>query len=490
MRDVYKKIENCQNKIVANWIKELHTEAVQKRKKSTYVYERLLRSIAKYPAPLFLKKDFLVLDGCGDFIAQKIEKMIKEKLNNKLELLHPCKIARVFLEMEKRKEEESSQNKIVEKSKESLDILKLIYKKGPLYIEEIDRMISLPKNIVLRTTLELLQKEGLLIKTNEKHSLSEEALNFLHKTCLSFEKEYETMEKEKTETVSEYETETWDGDKCELCLVYDTREFKTGSEKLYAQERMKNEGIRFLEQQLPIGDFIWVIKQKEKTGKKDIGVLSFIVERKKGKDLIDSIKDGRFIEQKQRIKSCGFERAIYLVEEMTELGEVFASEIVANTITKTRLKDKFHVVKTSDIEETFDMLSEITKELKKEFLKKEISVLVCKKGVIKRKDFLKEKKERECILIEYTLFSQITGKNVFSSVRELFLRMLIKIPSMTTEKALCLVSKYPTINSLRKAYLEIVPGKRKKMLETLLTERGKLIGKTLSKKIAFVFGHK
>jgi crossover junction endonuclease MUS81 len=43
-------------------------------------------------------------------------------------------------------------------------------------------------------------------------------------------------------------------------------------------------------------------------------VLDFIVERKTSDDLAASIRDGRYDEQKYRLKNCGINNVIYLIE--------------------------------------------------------------------------------------------------------------------------------------------------------------------------------
>ena len=43
-------------------------------------------------------------------------------------------------------------------------------------------------------------------------------------------------------------------------------------------------------------------------------VLDFIVERKTADDLAASIMDGRYEEQKYRLKMCGINNVVYLVE--------------------------------------------------------------------------------------------------------------------------------------------------------------------------------
>ena len=79
---------------------------------------------------------------------------------------------------------------------------------------------------------------------------------------------------------------------------------------------------------MPLGDFLWVLRvyndqqaeQSKKVSKKNKQVsfvdyvLDFIVERKTADDLAASIMDGRYDEQKFRLKSCGINNVIYLVE--------------------------------------------------------------------------------------------------------------------------------------------------------------------------------
>lgn len=103
--------------------------------------------------------------------------------------------------------------------------------------------------------------------------------------------------------------------------------------------------------QLTLGDFLWIARKKsikdldnygndyssdssasstisQKSGSTrsnvtskhslhlipEVIVLDCIIERKTGNDLADSIKDGRYEEQKQRLLTCGIKNVIYLVE--------------------------------------------------------------------------------------------------------------------------------------------------------------------------------
>ena len=62
---------------------------------------------------------------------------------------------------------------------------------------------------------------------------------------------------------------------------------------------------------ISLGDFIWVY-QDNRT--KEQLVLDYVVERKKADDLASSILDGRYKEQKFRLKTSGISNIIYLYE--------------------------------------------------------------------------------------------------------------------------------------------------------------------------------
>ena len=56
---------------------------------------------------------------------------------------------------------------------------------------------------------------------------------------------------------------------------------------------------------LTIGDFVFTYGGS---------VLDFVIERKKADDLASSIIDGRYKDQKYRLKNCGASNVIYLYE--------------------------------------------------------------------------------------------------------------------------------------------------------------------------------
>jgi len=120
--------------------------------------------------------------------------------------------------------------------------------------------------------------------------------------------------------------------KCEVVLFVDNREKRNNQDGNYLFDRLSNNGLRVELKSLPLGDFVWVLRvyktaselevkseqTKSKKQKKDVEytdyLLDFIVERKTADDLAASIMDGRYEEQKYRLKICGLTNVIYLVE--------------------------------------------------------------------------------------------------------------------------------------------------------------------------------
>lgn len=112
---------------------------------------------------------------------------------------------------------------------------------------------------------------------------------------------------------------------------------------------------------LKVGDFAWVARHRI-TGKEL--VLPHIVERKRIDDLSGSIKDGRFHEQKFRLKQCGVPNVIYLVESYgnnQRTGLPLSSLMQA--VTNTRVQDGFMTHSTPSLSGSIKFLAMMTKNI-------------------------------------------------------------------------------------------------------------------------------
>ena len=87
-------------------------------------------------------------------------------------------------------------------------------------------------------------------------------------------------------------------------LVLDTREVRAKQDRAYMQEELTRRGVTPIMRTLEAGDALWIAKgQREDSAERPSEdraevVLDWIVERKRLDDLVGSIKDGRFREQK------------------------------------------------------------------------------------------------------------------------------------------------------------------------------------------------
>lgn len=87
-------------------------------------------------------------------------------------------------------------------------------------------------------------------------------------------------------------------------LVLDNREVRAKTDRDYIQDELRKKGVEPIVRPLELGDALWVAKCSHPATLSMYGeegdevVLDWIVERKRLDDLVGSIKDGRFHEQK------------------------------------------------------------------------------------------------------------------------------------------------------------------------------------------------
>lgn len=109
---------------------------------------------------------------------------------------------------------------------------------------------------------------------------------------------------------------------------------------------------------LKVGDYTWICR--DRTTKKEL-VLPYIIERKRVDDFGSSIKDGRFHEQKFRLKQCGLQNLIYLVESYGQNNHTgLPLTTLQQAATNTLVQDGFCVKFTEGLRGTAEYLSCMT----------------------------------------------------------------------------------------------------------------------------------
>ena len=189
-----------------------------------------------------------------------------------------------------------------------------------------------------------------------------------------------------------------------IYLIVDLREKGAGNENFKVEILNKcSYQIPIEEKNLSLGDFTWIYKD-QLDGEEYM--IDFIIERKTLNDLSSSILDGRYNEQKYRLKNSQYKNTYYLFEG-TELNTHNNSNISKDSI-NTAINNTLNIhnikfFRTLSTKDTVNKLIELDTNIRKNFT------------------FLKDINGQK---ITYKKYLEIFAKTKNSSVEEIFLRQL------------------------------------------------------------------
>ena len=242
----------------------------------------------------------------------------------------------------------------------------------------------------------------------------------------------------------------------DIKLIIDNREKKL-------IELIKND-IDILLKNLDIGDIQFSIEDN----------IVIIIERKTICDLAASIKDGRYKEQKIRIKNIKNSKIIYLLEGNINTNyNGIPSSTILSVIVNTMIRDNITVYVTKDIKETYNFIKKVHKQLSKNGL-----------------DFINsgEKYKMDNISsaeIEYSrTIKKCKKENINPTV--CFINQLSQIPGVSSISACEIVNKYTSMENLINEYnkLDTIEDKYNLHSELLIGKKKKRrMGNKISKKI-------
>ncbi|KAM8939735.1 structure-specific endonuclease subunit MUS81 [Pelodytes ibericus] len=259
---------------------------------------------------------------------------------------------------------------------------------------------------------------------------------------------------------------------------------------------LNKNGVNFDVRKLHIGDFVWIAQEKVQPVPGQLRmpqprelVLDYVVERKRMDDLCGSIIDGRFREQKFRLKRCGLLHPIYLVEEHGSAQHLSIPETtLKQAIVNTQVIDGFFIKRTKDVRESAAYLTIMTRYLTNKYLSK--TLLSCTKedhDKLERK--MPQPDDQSCILLDFREFNEGAMKNKAQTVREVFARQLMQISGVSGEKATAILERFSTPASLLSAYEHCISTEEKEKLLSNV-KCGKLqrnLGPVLSKTISQLY---
>lgn len=204
-------------------------------------------------------------------------------------------------------------------------------------------------------------------------------------------------------------------------------------------------------------------------------------------DLAASIKDGRFREQKFRLRQCGLSHPIYLVEE--HHGSVAAGLSLPETtclqaVVNTQIINEFTVKVVKGQRESAAYLTIMTRYLQSKYQNQSISsaqlpdINGCQSNI----------SEIETCLLPFTEFNTASMKNQQLTVREMFAKHLLQLHGISADKARAVVDKYETPNQLLTAYEEEEYTGAEQLLAGLKWGKtGRSLGPVLSANIAKLY---
>ncbi|PYI01369.1 crossover junction endonuclease mus81 [Aspergillus sclerotiicarbonarius CBS 121057] len=297
-------------------------------------------------------------------------------------------------------------------------------------------------------------------------------------------------------------------------LVLDVREVRSSKDRDYIANELSKKGVSLDVRALELGDAMWVAKFHSPTFLSQYGeegdeiMLDWIVERKRLDDLIGSMKDGRFHEQKFRLRRSGVKNVIYLIEEFNvtqDANSVMAAkynEMVTSAIASTQVVNGYFVKRTKNLDDTIHYLARMTFLLRRMFNPSSgetpsntISLIPSRQlsssqAYLNTLEHLRAENPTVTYAVTFTTFSALTSKSDVLTLRDVFLKMLMCIRGVTGEKALEIQRRWQTPQAFIRAFEELDPKDREDMvadrMQTLVGR--KKIAKVLSKKIAEVWG--
>ncbi|KAL2863658.1 crossover junction endonuclease MUS81 [Aspergillus lucknowensis] len=306
-------------------------------------------------------------------------------------------------------------------------------------------------------------------------------------------------------------------------LVLDTREVRTSKDRDYIANELNNKGVNPEVRALEVGDIIWVAKFHDPTFLSKYGedgdevMLDWIVERKRLDDLVSSIKDGRFHEQKFRLRRSGIKNVIYLIEEFSVAHEPSTAaaakyyDMVSSAIASTQVVNGYFVKRTKNLDDTIRYLARMTFLLRNMYSSSSPSSpssqntlcpspshtlsllptrhLSLSTTYLTTLENLRTSNPSITYGVTFSTFCAIASKSEALTLRDIFLKMLMCTRGVTGEKALEIQRRWPTPQAFIRAFEALDSKDRETMvsdnLQSMVGRRK--IAKVLSKKIAEIW---
>jgi len=223
-------------------------------------------------------------------------------------------------------------------------------------------------------------------------------------------------------------------------LIIDTTELSRKGKKKDVDNVLNQIEVTYESRRLAVGDFLWVGRVHRTFGGYEFGeeiVLDFIIERKSLSDFASSIVDGRYQEQRERLKKSNLPFPFYLVEGDTytytsEDGRI-TRESLEYALAKTHILTGFNVLQTANLVSTAAMIGELHRVICGYYQKYKVSADTPRKWIS---------------FVEYS--ATLKRSSGFATVKDAWMQMLLRAKGMSGPKVVAFVARWPTPISFRR----------------------------------------
>ncbi|POS88029.1 hypothetical protein EPUL_001453 [Erysiphe pulchra] len=269
-------------------------------------------------------------------------------------------------------------------------------------------------------------------------------------------------------------------------MVLDTREVRCTKDRDYIENELIKKGIEPFKRSMTLGDITWVAKVRDPNRLSRLGIegdeiiLDYIVERKRLDDLISSIKDKRFHEQKFRLGRSGIKNVIYLIENINFIPGAHENmdEAILSIIAGMQIVNSYFVKVTQKIEDTIEYLANLSKILREKYASSYLHIIPT--NVLTTTTYLpllaKRREEEPGVEyhISYQAFGCLMSKSERLVLRDILIKMLMCIKGITGEKAMEIQKFWKTPFELAQAY-RLIDAEKKLSIEEIKKKKMKLI---------------
>ncbi|KAG9048807.1 Crossover junction endonuclease mus81 [Tulasnella sp. UAMH 9824] len=243
----------------------------------------------------------------------------------------------------------------------------------------------------------------------------------------------------------------------DIFMILDIREGRQSNEALIPD--LEARGVNIERRPLAIGDVAWIARKTRLDG---LGgpqecVLDFIVERKRMDDLVTSVKDGRFHEQKFRLKESGIGQVFYVVEHyQTSKHRESYDKMIDTALSSTQIVDGFKVKETESLKETAAFLAQIHKTLLRTHQNRDLRIIpthfIRRYYYTAMQKHLRDTQPDQVYLTTWDAFGVLNAKSGLLTTRECWARMLLCVNGLSPEKVAAIIDLYDTPKALWESF--------------------------------------